>query len=78
MTSGFDDAAQWSVPVTQLVQLSSQHAVQLVSLPPQQAQVLIAAQGKPADTGGYYLPDQKKTSASMRPSKTLNDALAAL
>ena len=39
---------------------------------------LIAAQGKPVDTGGYYLPDEKKTSAAMRPSKTLNDALATL
>jgi isocitrate dehydrogenase len=39
---------------------------------------LIAAQGKPVDTGGYYLPDQKKTSAGMRPSETLNAALAAL
>jgi isocitrate dehydrogenase len=39
---------------------------------------LIAAQGKPVDTGGYYLPDQAKTSAGMRPSKTLNDALATL
>jgi isocitrate dehydrogenase len=39
---------------------------------------LIAAQGKPADTGGYYLPDQSKTSAAMRPSATLNAALAAL
>jgi len=39
---------------------------------------LIAAQGKPVDTGGYYLPDQAKTSAGMRPSKTLNDALDAL
>jgi isocitrate dehydrogenase len=39
---------------------------------------LIAAQGKPVDTGGYYLPDQAKTSAGMRPSKTLNAALAAL
>jgi len=39
---------------------------------------LIAAQGKPVDTGGYYLPDRQKTSAGMRPSKTLNDALAAL
>jgi isocitrate dehydrogenase len=39
---------------------------------------LIAAQGKPVDTGGYYLPDRSKTSAAMRPSKTLNDALAAL
>ncbi|MGE0061805.1 MAG: NADP-dependent isocitrate dehydrogenase [Xanthobacteraceae bacterium] len=39
---------------------------------------LIAAQGKPADTGGYYLPDDKKASAAMRPSATLNAALAAL
>jgi isocitrate dehydrogenase len=39
---------------------------------------LIAAQGKPVDTGGYYLPDQKKTSAGMRPSATLNAALEAL
>jgi isocitrate dehydrogenase len=38
---------------------------------------LIAAQGKKVDTGGYYLPDQAKTSAAMRPSATLNAALAA-
>src|SRR5271170_2970217 len=37
---------------------------------------LIAAQGKPVDTGGYYLPDRAKTSAGMRPSATLNTALA--
>ncbi len=39
---------------------------------------LIAAQDKSVDTGGYYLPDQAKTSAAMRPSATLNAALAAL
>ena len=39
---------------------------------------LIAAHGKPVDTGGYYLPDQKKTSEGMRPSATLNAALEAL
>ena len=39
---------------------------------------LIAAQGKPVDTGGYYLPDPVKTSAAMRPSTTLNAAIAAL
>lgn len=39
---------------------------------------LIAAQGKPVDTGGYFAPDQKKTSAAMRPSKTLNAALDSL
>jgi isocitrate dehydrogenase len=39
---------------------------------------LLAAQGKPVDTGGYYLPDRAKTSAAMRPSKTLNTALDGL
>jgi isocitrate dehydrogenase len=39
---------------------------------------LIGAQGKPVDTGGYYLPDDAKTSAAMRPSATLNAAIASL
>jgi isocitrate dehydrogenase len=39
---------------------------------------LIGAQGKPVDIGGYYLPDDAKASAAMRPSATLNAALAAL
>ncbi|UUW92309.1 NADP-dependent isocitrate dehydrogenase [Pimelobacter simplex] len=38
---------------------------------------LIAVQGNPADIGGYYRPDADKTSAVMRPSATLNEALAA-
>ncbi len=39
---------------------------------------LIGAQGKPVDVGGYYLPDDAKASAAMRPSATLNAALATL
>jgi len=39
---------------------------------------LLAIQGRPADIGGYYLPDAEKTTAVMRPSKTFNEALAAL
>jgi isocitrate dehydrogenase len=39
---------------------------------------LIAAQGKPVDTGGYYRPDLALTSAAMRPSPTLNGILAAI
>ena len=39
---------------------------------------LIGAQGKPVDTGGYYVTDFAKTSAAMRPSATLNGALKAL
>ena len=33
---------------------------------------LITVQGKPADIGGYYLPDDKKASEVMRPSLTFN------
>ncbi len=36
-----------------------------------------AVQGKPADIGGYYLPDLKKMNAVMRPSATFNAVLAA-
>ncbi|WP_030783079.1 NADP-dependent isocitrate dehydrogenase [Streptomyces sp. NRRL S-920] len=39
---------------------------------------LIAVQGSPADIGGYYQPDVAKASAVMRPSATLNQALAIL
>ncbi|HEY6004458.1 MAG TPA: NADP-dependent isocitrate dehydrogenase [Anaeromyxobacter sp.] len=39
---------------------------------------LIAAQGKPADIGGYYRPDPAKASAAMRPSATLNAIVNAI
>jgi len=39
---------------------------------------LIAVQGNPVDIGGYYRPDDDKTSAVMRPSATFNEALASL
>ncbi|MFC8722854.1 NADP-dependent isocitrate dehydrogenase [Kitasatospora sp. NPDC057198] len=39
---------------------------------------LIAVQGQPAELGGYYQPDPAKAAAVMRPSKTLNDAIATL
>ncbi len=38
---------------------------------------LNAVQGQPVDIGGYYLPDPAKTETVMRPSATLNAALAA-
>ncbi len=36
------------------------------------AKDMIEVQGKPADVGGYYLPDDNKAFASMRPSETFN------
>jgi isocitrate dehydrogenase len=38
---------------------------------------LADVQGKPADIGGYYMADPAKVEAVMRPSATLNAALAA-
>ena len=42
------------------------------------AEELIGVQGEPADIGGYYRPDEEKTSQVMRPSATFNEALAGL
>jgi len=39
---------------------------------------MVAVQGKPADIGGYYQPDDAKASAALRPSQTLNQILAAI
>jgi len=39
---------------------------------------LNGVQGKAVDIGGYFRPDQAKAAAAMRPSSTLNAALAAL
>jgi isocitrate dehydrogenase len=38
---------------------------------------LKAVQGKPADIGGYFMPDVAKVDAVMRPSATFNAALAS-
>ena len=39
---------------------------------------LIAAQGEPADIGGYYSPDPVKTEQVMRPSSTFNAIIDAM
>ncbi|HSU37743.1 MAG TPA: NADP-dependent isocitrate dehydrogenase, partial [Propionibacteriaceae bacterium] len=39
---------------------------------------LLAVQGKPADIGGYYRPDDTKATAVMTPSTTFNETLANL
>ena len=39
---------------------------------------LISVQGRPADIGGYYRPDDTLTTAVMRPSKTFSEAIATL
>ena len=39
---------------------------------------IVYGAGEPADIGGYFRPDPEKAAAVMRPSSTLNDALASL
>ncbi len=39
---------------------------------------LLAVQGKPVDIGGYYLPNEAKANAALRPSATFNAILAAV
>lgn len=39
---------------------------------------LIAAQGKPVDLGGYYMPVDEKVSRAMRPSDTFNAIIDAI
>ncbi len=39
---------------------------------------LLAVQGQPVDIGGYYLPDDAKANAALRPSETFNHILASI
>lgn len=39
---------------------------------------LNAVQGKPVDVGGYYLPDEVKATAALRPSETFNTIIKTL
>ncbi|MCB1157033.1 MAG: NADP-dependent isocitrate dehydrogenase [Leptospiraceae bacterium] len=41
-------------------------------------QELIAAQGRPQDIGGYYMPEFEKASKAMRPSQTLNSIIDSI
>ncbi len=61
------DLAQRFAPLAQQLAANEQKIVDELN----------AVQGKPADIGGYYLPDLAKLDAVMRPSQTLNTVLAA-
>jgi isocitrate dehydrogenase len=53
-------------------------AEKLTAAEKQIAAELLAVQGKPADVGGYYQPDDKLASVALRPSSTLNQILATI
>jgi isocitrate dehydrogenase len=61
--------------------LKSRFAPLAKNLTESEAQIvaeLIAVQGHAVDIGGYYRPDAAKMAAALRPSATLNAALATL
>ena len=73
--------AQELAAQTQDAELAKKFAALSKSLTENEAKIteeLKAVQGKPADIGGYYMPDAAKTSAVMRPSTTFNEALASV
>ena len=53
-------------------------ASQLSSQADEIAQALVDAQGNPADLGGYYWPNDEKTSAVMRPVAQFNEIIDGL
>ena len=73
--------AQALAAQTEDADLAARFALLAKTLTAQEAKIiaeLAAVQGKPADIGGYYWPDPAKLTAVMRPSATLNAALAAI
>ena len=48
------------------------------TMKPRSTAELLGAQGKPVDMGGYYHPDDEKTSKAMRPSPTFNAIVDAI
>ncbi|KOU38484.1 isocitrate dehydrogenase [Streptomyces sp. WM6378] len=73
--------AQELAKQTEDAQLAQAFAALAKTLSEQESTIvdeLIAVQGSPVDIGGYYRPDAAKASAVMRPSKTLNQAIATL
>ncbi|GAA2314586.1 NADP-dependent isocitrate dehydrogenase [Streptomyces caniferus] len=73
--------AQELAKQTDDVQLAEAFAALAKTLTEQEQTIvdeLIAVQGSPADIGGYFQPVVAKAAAVMRPSATLNEALATL
>ncbi len=66
-----DDDADMKQAFAELARTLADHETKIVD-------ELNAVQGKGVDMGGYYHPDLGKVGAAMRPSDTLNAALAAL
>lgn len=63
------------------IELATKFAPVAASLKDKEATImneLLAVEGKAQDIGGYYHPDEEKTSKAMRPSHTLNTIIDAI
>ncbi|MFF0903849.1 UNVERIFIED_CONTAM: NADP-dependent isocitrate dehydrogenase [Kocuria sp. CPCC 205316] len=63
---------------TELAQAFASVAEQLAANEDAINEELLSVQGRPADIGGYYRPDDAKTFQVMRPSETFNRVLSSL
>jgi isocitrate dehydrogenase len=63
---------------TELAQAFASVAEQLAANEDAINEELLSVQGRPADIGGYYRPDDAKTFSVMRPSETFNRVLSSL
>ncbi|MEX5294524.1 NADP-dependent isocitrate dehydrogenase [Kocuria sp. CPCC 205268] len=63
---------------TELAQAFASVAEQLAENEDAINEELLSVQGRPADIGGYYRPDDAKTFSVMRPSETFNRVLSSL
>ncbi|MFK5646596.1 NADP-dependent isocitrate dehydrogenase [Ornithinimicrobium sp. LYQ121] len=63
---------------TELAQAFAPVAEELGTKETQIVQELLDVQGSPVDLGGYYHPDEQKTTAAMRPSPTFNAVIDGL
>ncbi|MFI7494233.1 NADP-dependent isocitrate dehydrogenase [Kocuria sp. M4R2S49] len=63
---------------TELAQAFASVAEQLADNEDAINEELLSVQGRPADIGGYYRPDDAKTFSVMRPSETFNRVLSSL
>jgi isocitrate dehydrogenase len=73
--------AQELAAQTEDAELAAKFAPLAAALAENEAKILAElneVQGKPADIGGYYMPDLNKLDAVMRPSATFNAALASV
>ena len=76
-TSGAVAMFEFTVPVGAKVPLPHYHKQYDETIYGVEGVVTFIVEGKPVDIGGYYKPDMAKVDAVMRPSATLNAALAA-